>query len=162
MEHFHGSGIRRRISNELIGASVKQFTHHLILGFILLLGLSSAQAADKVLYSGKLDADFRSWGSNSLEGDWRISERGGKKYIQLLDNFDAKEGPDVKIFLSKQEQASITGDNASKGAVFISLVSTFEGSSEYEIPSDLDVRKFKTLVFHCEAYSKLWGSSQIQ
>ncbi len=141
---------------------MKIFNYQFILGLILLLGFTTSHAANKVLYSGKLEADFRSWGSDSLSGDWRISERGGKKYVQLLNNFDAKQGPDVKIFLSKKAQANVSGDNAANKAVFISLVSQFEGSSEYEIPADIDIRQFRTLIFHCEAYSKLWGSSQIQ
>jgi hypothetical protein len=134
---------------------------HLILSFILLFGFTSVNAADKVLFWGELEADFRSWGSDAVEGDWRISERGGKKYIQLLDNFEAKEGPDVKIFLSKQDANSINGNNATDDAVFISLVNTFEGKSEYELPAGIDVKQFKSLVFHCEAYSKLWGTSPI-
>ena len=135
---------------------------HLILSFILLLGFSSVNAADKVLFWGELEADFSSWGSDAVEGDWRISERGGKQYIQLLDNFEAKEGPDVKIFLSKQDAASVNGNNATDDAVFISLVSTFEGGSEYEIPAGINLNSFRSLIFHCEAYSKLWGTSQIR
>lgn len=141
---------------------MKHVKHTLLIGFFLLLGMSSLYAADKTLFKGTLEADFSSWGSDSVEGEWRIIEKEGKHFIQLLDNFDAKEGPDVKIFLSKQNQTAITGDNASNNAVFISLVDTFEGSSEYEIPANINLEDFKTLVFHCEAYSKLWGTGQIQ
>lgn len=139
-----------------------QLRHFLFVSLTLLFSISNVQGADKVLYWGELKADFSSWGSDALAGDWRISQREGKYFIQLLDNFDAKKGPDVKIFLSQQAQADITGDNATDKAVFISLVRNFDGASEYEIPADINVKQFKTLVFHCEAYSKLWGSSKIQ
>ncbi|GEM_PF-776123 len=141
---------------------MKQFKHTLLFGVLLLLGMSSLSAADNTRFSGSLDAEFSSWGSDSVEGEWRIIQKEGKHFIQLLDSFDAKEGPDVKIFLSKQSQTSITGDNATQNAVFISLVSSFEGSSEYEVPANIKVEDFKTLVFHCEAYSKLWGTGKIQ
>ncbi len=141
---------------------MKHLKHTLLFGLLLLLGMSPLSAAEKTRFSGSLEADFSSWGSDSVEGEWRIIQKEGKHFIQLLENFDAKEGPDVKIFLSKQKQTAITGDNATHDAVFISLVDTFEGSSEYEVPANIKVEDFKTLVFHCEAYNKLWGTGLIQ
>lgn len=141
---------------------MKHLKHTLLMGFFLLFGISSLSAADNTLFKGSLKADFSSWGSDAVEGNWRIVQKEGKNVIQLLNNFEAKEGPDVKIFLSKQKQAAITGDNAANDAVFISLVSTFEGGSEYEVPAGIKIEDFKTLVFHCEAYSKLWGTGKIQ
>ena len=119
-----------------------------------------AQAAD--IASGSLEGAFSSWGKSSLQGDWKIVEDGGTQYIELGDNFRAKKGPDVKIFLSPTPSAQVTGDNAVNGSVFVELISDFNGSARIAIPAGTDVSQFQSLVFHCEAYSKLWGSSPLR
>lgn len=130
--------------------------------FIASLGvLQSAVAADGVVASGTLSADFSSWGKASLAGDWKIIEKDGKRFIELADNFKAKEGPDVEIFLSPKPSTAITGDNATEGSVFIKIIKNFEGKDQIEIPANIDISQYKSLVFHCKEYSKLWGVSPL-
>ncbi|MEM9398261.1 MAG: DM13 domain-containing protein, partial [Pseudomonadota bacterium] len=73
-----------------------------------------------------------------------------------------KKGPDVKIFLSPTASTEITGDNAVSGSVFVKLISDFDGSARIAIPAGTDLSQYQSLVFHCEAYSKLWGSSPLR
>jgi hypothetical protein len=124
------------------------------------LAAAPAQAAE--LASGSLEGAFSSWGKSSLQGDWKIVEDGGAQYIELGDNFKAKKGPDVKIFLSPTASAQVTGNNAVDGSVFVKLISDFDGSARIEIPAGTDLSEFESLVFHCEEYSKLWGSSPLR
>lgn len=135
----------------------------LLLTFLVLLSLNvnQAVAADDVLPSGGLTGAFSSWGKSSLQGDWKIVRVGDKTFIELDENFKAKEGPDVKIFLSPLVSSSITGDNATKDSIFVQQISAFEGKSRIEIPAGVDLQDYQSLVFHCEAYSKLWGSSPL-
>ena len=122
---------------------------------------SSALIAGETVTEGSLEGAFSSWGKSSLSGDWKIVEADGKHYIELADNFQAKKGPDVKIFLSPLEATAIDGNNAANGSVFIKLISDFKGKRRIEIPEGIDVSQFNTLVFHCEEYSKLWGVSPL-
>ncbi len=124
-------------------------------------GIQHAVAADGVITSGQLSAGFSSWGKKSLAGDWKIVEENGKHYIELANNFKATKGPDVEIFLSPKASSAVNGDNATDGSVFIKIISSFEGESRIEIPADVDLSKYKTLVFHCKEYSKLWGVSPL-
>lgn len=123
-----------------------------------------AQAADNdtTLVGGSLTHAFSSWGKPSLEGDWQIVEDNGAYFIELSENFRAKQGPDVKIFLSPTPAAEVTGRNAVDGSVLIKQISDFDGSARISIPAGIDVGQFQSLVFHCEAYSKLWGSSTLR
>ena len=127
----------------------------------LLISISPVFASGTTLNSGSLDANFSSWGSPSIQGDWKIIEADGKHFIQLSDNFKAKEGPDVKIFLSPLASSDITGKNAADGSAFVKLVTNFEGHSRIEIPANIDLSLYQSLVFHCEQYSKLWGTSSL-
>ncbi len=128
----------------------------------ILSALISVQAQAAEVASGSLEGAFSSWGKSSLQGDWKIVEDGGAHYIELGDNFRAKKGPDVKIFLSPTPSAQVTGDNAVAGSVFVELISDFDGSARIAIPAGTDISQFQSLVFHCEAYSKLWGSSPLR
>lgn len=124
--------------------------------------LISVQVQSAEVASGSLEGAFSSWGKSSLRGDWTIVEEGGAQYIELGDNFRAKKGPDVKIFLSPTASAQVTGDNAVNGSVFVAQISEFDGSVRIAIPAGTDISQFQSLVFHCEAYSKLWGSSPLR
>lgn len=128
----------------------------------LLLAAGTSLAANDTLAEGSLKGAYSSWGKPSLQGDWKIVTEGEQVFIELADNFLAKKGPDVKIFLSPTESSKITGDNATQGSVFIHQISDFKGKNRIEIPAGIDLSQFSTLVFHCEEYSKLWGVSSLE
>lgn len=129
--------------------------------FFTYLVSQSAYADETTIASGTLSNSFSSWGSPSLKGDWQIVEEDGSTYLQLGDSYKAKEGPDVKVFLSPLATDQIDGDNASTGSLFVSLIDNFEGKTQIEIPAGTDLSQYQSLVFHCEAYSKLWGVSPL-
>jgi len=138
----------------VLTASVK------ILSLCLILSATTA-FADNVLSSGQLEPAFSSWGKASVQGDWKIIKADGKHYIELADNFKAKSGPDVKLFLSPTKASSVTGNNATKGSIFIKLINDFDGKARIELPANIDISQYQSLVFHCEEYSKLWGVSAL-
>lgn len=127
----------------------------------LVLGASGTYGQEEVVASGELTGDFSSWGKTSLEGDWKIVSVEGKNYIELAENFRAKEAPDLKIFLSPLEASEIDGDNATDGSALVTLISEFDGASRIEIPESISLSEYNTLVFHCQDYSKLWGVSAL-
>jgi hypothetical protein len=135
-----------------------------ILAAIILLGVSVFSLADTkktILMGGQLEADFSSWGNPALSGGWEIVREEGKTYLDLSKDFQAKEGPDVKIFLSRVTADKITGKNASNEAVFVKLLEDFKGPGRIELPNSIDITKFKSIIFYCEQYSKLWGTSSL-
>ncbi|MEM9744195.1 MAG: DM13 domain-containing protein [Pseudomonadota bacterium] len=143
---------------------MKNITLALALAVFGAISAANVQAAemDTTLAAGSLSSAFSSWGRPSLEGDWKIVKDNGGTFIELSDNFRAKQGPDVKIFLSPMPSDAVTGDNAVDGSRLIKQISDFDGSARIAIPSDVDLNKYQSLVFHCEAYSKLWGSSNLR
>lgn len=140
---------------------MKTLIHTFALLFVFLGTSHVAFAEDEVIASGKLNAAFSSWGTPAVSGDWKIVKAQGKHYIELADNFKAKSGPDVKIFLSPTKSGSVTGSNATQGSVFVKLITDFEGKARIEIPAGVDITQYQSLVFHCEEYSKLWGVSAL-
>lgn len=99
--------------------------------------------------------------SKSIRGNFHVVERGEKTFIVFSDDFKAKRGPDLKVFLSPTSIRSANGKNATKGAINLGKLQTNKGAQEYEVPAGIDLANFESVLVHCEAYSVLWGGSDI-
>ena len=113
--------------------------------------------AETVLHEGV-------WTKKSFKsaGEWSIIEAAnGVRYIKLSDDFRTRNAPDLKIFLSPQAAADATGSNATDGALLISPLESNRGAQTYEIPADVDLDAYASILIHCEAYSKLWSASDL-
>lgn len=121
-----------------------------LLWAFLLFGVSSAFAQ-----SG-------SWTkkSNSISGTWSITDKGGKKTISLK-GFKTATAPDLKIFLSPNSAAQVSSRNATKGAVLVAKLKSSKGDQSYALPAGVDLSKYKSVIIHCEKYSKVWGVSNL-
>lgn len=94
--------------------------------------------------------------SYAIKGTWKIE--GGQ--IELID-FSTKKAPDLKIFLSTMPLDKITNKNALEGAKLVIKLKSHKGDQSYTIPKGLDLSKYKTILIHCEKYSKLWGGAAL-
>ena len=96
-----------------------------------------------------------------IKGTWSLTERDGKHFITFSDDFKTKNGPDLKIFLSPKSADDVTGKNAIDDSVNIGVLKSNKGTQEYEIPAEVDLSQFSTVLVHCEAYSILWGGGSL-
>lgn len=96
-----------------------------------------------------------------IAGSWSIVEENGRLRLRLSDDFKTKSGPDLKIFLSRGDLDSITGKNATQDAVLVAPLGSSKGGQSYAIPGGVDLSQFKSLIIHCDKYSKLWGGSSL-
>ena len=126
---------------------------------VLALALLAAPAAfgQKVLHQGTWTAK-----GYEIEGTWKIVEEGGRAYVALDADFSTKQAPDLKIFLSPLALSEIRNSNATKGALRVGALTSPKGAQKLEIPAGTDLGRYKTLVLHCEKYTKLWGGSALR
>ncbi|MEM9573547.1 MAG: DM13 domain-containing protein [Pseudomonadota bacterium] len=96
-----------------------------------------------------------------LKGAWEVVQRGDKTFIVFDDDFRAANGPDLKIFLSPQTVADVTGKTAINGAINIGELKATKGTQEYEVPAGVNLADFNSVLVHCEAYSVLWGGGDL-
>ncbi len=117
--------------------------------------LGSAAAGD-VRKSGN-------WSRQELKisGEWSIVEEQGRLHVRLSDGFKTKSGPDLKIFLSHSDLDSLTGKNATSHAVLIAPLSSNKGAQSFAIPAGVEPSEYKSIIIHCEKYSKLWGGASL-
>lgn len=99
--------------------------------------------------------------SKRLDGSWRIYESDGKTYLTLSDDFRTSRAPDLKIFLSPTDAASVTRRNATNGSLLVSPLRKTRGGQTYEIPEGTDLSAYESLVIHCQQFSVLWGAGAL-
>lgn len=99
--------------------------------------------------------------SKRLKGSWDIVERDGRTFIVFSDDFRAANGPDLKIFLSPKSVSEATGKTAVDGALNIGELKKTRGAQEYEVPADIDLSQYGSVLVHCEAFSVLWGGGNL-
>ena len=80
----------------------------------------------------------------------------------MHDDFKTSGAPDLKIVLSPLTVRAAKNNNALQGSQIISPLQSNSGAQEYAIPAGLDLSKYKSVLIHCEQYTKLWGAAPMQ
>lgn len=132
-----------------------------IISTLLIFISLSFVSSQEVVFEGEFD-NYSRW--TTFEGKWKIIKSGDKHQIVFGEDFEAKEAPDLKIFLSKANLDDIESKNALKEGdpVFVAKLTAYEGAATYDIPASIDISKYKTIIVHCEEYTKLWGGSALK
>lgn len=97
-----------------------------------------------------------------ITGNWSIEKDNGKTYLVLHDDFKTSKGPDSKLFLSKKSAKDVGKNEAvEKNGAFVANLKSNKGSQKYLIPNSISLSDFKSIVVHCEKYTKVWGVTNI-
>lgn len=97
----------------------------------------------------------------SIKGDFEVVRENGQTIIRFSDDFKAKKGPDLKVFLSPQTVDAVTGQTATNGAVLLGKLKSTKGTQDYVVPAGVSLSNFSSVLVHCEAYSVLWGGGAL-
>ncbi len=129
----------------------------LMFSFLALFSL----AATNVAYS--MTGNQGGWVSKqkNISGGWKIDNVNGKTRITFTDSFKTNRGPDLKIFLSQNDISALNGNNAINNAVLVSALKSSSGGQVYELPSNINIDNYRSLIIHCESFSVLWGGANI-
>lgn len=92
-----------------------------------------------------------------IEGTLKIDVIENQTRITLSDDFKTKNGPDLKLFLTKKPVADLTGDDVISTGLKLGVLKSNKGGQSYIIPEDVDLSQYESLVIHCEAFTVLWG-----
>ncbi len=115
-----------------------------------------AEASGGVIASG-------TWTKKSFKtkGSWTLSAENGVTTISLDDDFSTRNAPDLKIFLSPLSAASVKNKTAVPGSLLIAPLQSNKGRQSYIVPAGTDLSKYKSVIIHCEAYTKLWSAADL-
>lgn len=119
-------------------------------------GAAAAEEATQPLHKG-------AWTKKSFKasGEWSIYTEDGRTYVKLSSDFRTRNAPDLKIFLSPQAASETSNKNATDGAVLISPLSSNAGEQVYEIPASVNLADYRSILIHCERFSKLWSAADL-
>jgi hypothetical protein len=98
----------------------------------------------------------------SVSGDWSVESDAGKTYLVLHSDFKTSKGPDLKLFLTKKNVSTIGKSEAiEKHGLLLGKLKSYKGEQRYLIPNNIAISDYKSLVVHCEKYTKVWGATAI-
>ena len=127
---------------------------------VLPLSVSGDAVAEKAAKAMKGDWIKKQY---PTKGNWKIVNEAGVNYIELSGDFETKNAPDVKIFISKKDADSLTSKNAAKGTQIARIKKTKSDGKvqRFEIPKEIDPSQFKSLALHCQKYSVLFAVGKL-
>ena len=99
------------------------------------------------------EGDFTGTPGHAVSGSAKIYDDNGKHVVQL-ENFSSTNGPDLKVYISKDQNAT---EYISLGA----LKSTM-GLQSYDISGMPDYEEYKFVLIWCEDFSVLFGKAELQ
>lgn len=86
----------------------------------------------------------------SVIGSAELVTGDNKNYIRL-QNFTISDGPDLKVYLSKNNFPS----------QFINLGALISTKSIYEIPAGVNLNEYSHVLIHCQQYNHLFAIAQL-
>ena len=90
---------------------------------------------------------------HSVSGTAALFDSVGKK-ILLLDPFSSQNGPDLKVYLSKDQNAS--------SYISLGKLKSTSGKQSYEVPGNPVVTDYNYVLIWCEQFSVVFGRAQLQ
>lgn len=93
----------------------------------------------------------------TIHGSAEIETSDGITRIIFSDDFKTKNGPDLKVYLSKIPLTELSEKDVDDDALRVSVLKSHKGSQSYTLPANIDISEYKSVVIQCEAYAVLWG-----
>lgn len=90
--------------------------------------------------------------AHEVDGKAILIETGGEKILRFED-FDTINGPDLRIYLSTD-----LGDD---DFVELGKIKATKGNVNYEVPSDVDVTKYKYVLVWCKPFKVLFSYAEL-
>ena len=98
----------------------------------------------------------------TVSGNWSVEKESGKSYLVLHSDFKTSKGPDLKLFLTKKDATSLSKKDAvQKHGLLLGNLKSIKGEQHYLISAHITLSDYKSIVVHCEKYTKIWGASPL-
>ena len=93
----------------------------------------------------------------SIEGSAKVEMVEGQSQLVFSEDFRTKNGPDLKVYLSKHSIEDLTAKTVKGSSTRISVLKSNKGAQSYIIPDNIDLSEYQSVIIHCHAYNVLWG-----
>jgi hypothetical protein len=96
------------------------------------------------------------------EGVATIYHTSDGQLILRLENFKAANGPDLFVSLSGHPMPRSTAEAHESGYREIARLKASQGNQNYELPADLDISQYRSVVIYCRAFSVVFSTAELQ
>jgi hypothetical protein len=90
---------------------------------------------------------------HTASGTASLYESGGKKVV-VLDPYDSQNGPDLKVYLSKDINAS--------SYISLGALKSVTGKQSYDVPGNPDAAEYNYIMVWCEQFTVVFGRAEIK
>lgn len=127
------------------------------LAFLAIATAVGSAAAEEIVAQG-------TWTKKGyvVAGGWSIVAGDEGRRIVLDEKFKTRRAPDLKLFLSPRPIDELGDRNATSDSYRIAELEKHSGRQSYAIPDDVDLTAYRTIIIHCEQYSKLWSAAKLE
>lgn len=97
------------------------------------------------------------------EGSATIYQLPDGNRLLRLENFQAQNGPDLRVGLGGHPMPRSTGELYDVGGGYVELepLKANQGNQNYLIPADLDLSLFRSAVIYCKAFSTVFSTAEL-
>jgi hypothetical protein len=107
-----------------------------------------------------LSGQFRSVAHETM-GSAAIYQLADGKRVLRLTNFQTSNGPDVRVYLVAAPDASDSETVKNAGFVELGKLKGTEGDQNYDVPSDLDLSKYRAATIWCARFGVNFGTAAL-
>jgi len=110
--------------------------------------VQTGQAQPRIIAQGALVPK-----EHAAEGTVLLIEQNGKKILRF-ENFRTDNGPDLKIYMSRDFQ--------NKDYVSLGDIKATQGNVNYELPSTIDTNTYNHVLIWCEQFRVLFSGAELK
>ena len=104
---------------------------------------------------------FVNKGGQTTRGAYRIERASGDLRLVLTDDFMTDDAPDLRVLLSPLTVATAENGNANTASLIVAPLMARRGVQVYDLPDDLDLARFQSVLVHCVTYRHLFGAAPV-
>ena len=108
---------------------------------------------DTTMASSGLNGKFNNGPYGVVSGSAKIYTQNNQQ-ILALENFNSSNGPDLHVYLSKEELPV--------NYIDLGRLQSVSGNQQYPLAGTINFSEYKYAVIHCQRYNHLFGSAQLK
>ncbi len=99
--------------------------------------------------------------SHTGQGEALLYQNPDKSHFLRFENFTVTNGPDLVVYLVKHENPT-NKSHVTDGFVKLAKLKGNMGNQNYDIPKDLDLTQYKSVVIWCELFGVLFSPAALK
>jgi len=90
---------------------------------------------------------------HTVSGAASVYQVNGKKIV-LLDPYSSQNGPDLRVYLSKDKDAN--------SYINLGKLKSINGKQSYDVPGNLDLTDYAYVIIWCQQFTVLFGRAEVK